>query len=50
MIEIVPKEGTTLKQAVAGLELLKSWGSTKEVRDKYREAGRKRWNEASVFF
>lgn len=40
---------TSMKDASAGLELLKEWGSSKEVKERYRTSAAERWSRASIF-
>lgn len=42
-------DSTSMRDATAGLELLKEWGSSAEVKDKYKSTASGRWNRASVF-
>ncbi len=40
---------TSMEDASAGLALLNEWGSTKEVKERYRSSAAERWNRASIF-
>ena len=42
-------DSISMRDASAGLELLSEWGSSSEVKDKYRSTASERWNRASVF-
>ncbi|MBE7179949.1 MAG: hypothetical protein INR71_01880 [Terriglobus roseus] len=49
MLATVDYEGASLADAVEGSQLLRDWGSGKETWDRYLEAVRARWPEATVF-
>lgn len=42
-------DSTSMRDASAGLELLNEWGSSAEVKDRYRNSAAERWNRASIF-
>jgi N-alpha-acetyltransferase 15/16, NatA auxiliary subunit len=42
-------ESTSMHDARAGLELLNEWGSSAEVKDRYRSTAADRWSKASIF-
>jgi N-alpha-acetyltransferase 15/16, NatA auxiliary subunit len=42
-------EGTSMRDARAGLELLNEWDSSAEVKDKYLNTAADRWSKASFF-
>lgn len=39
----------SMEDASAGLELLNEWGSSKEVKERYRSSAAERWSRASIF-
>lgn len=49
LIETLGLKEAGIEDALAGLELLRRWGSGKDVREKYVEQAKGRWTEASVF-
>lgn len=42
-------EGSSLEDAVRGLELLKEWNAKDQYQDDYLAAAHERWPEASAF-
>jgi N-alpha-acetyltransferase 15/16, NatA auxiliary subunit len=42
-------EAVSIREASAGLDLLNEWGSSAEIKDRYRSKAGERWNRASVF-
>lgn len=49
LCETLLLEDTTMQNASAGLELLHEWGSSEEVRGRYKSSAAERWKMASVF-
>ena len=49
VIRTLALEGSTLEDAMRGLELLKEWKSKDQYRDDYLAAAHERWPEASAF-
>lgn len=49
VIRTLALEGSSLEDAMAGLELLKEWKAKDQYRDDYLTAARERWPEASAF-
>ena len=39
----------SMHEAKSGLELLNEWGSSAEIKERYRNGAAERWKQASVF-
>lgn len=49
VIRTLALEGSSLEDAVRGLELLKEWKAKDQYQDDYLAAAHERWPEASAF-
>lgn len=49
VIRTLALEGSSLEDAVRGLQLLKEWKAKDQYRDDYVAAAHERWPEASAF-
>lgn len=49
LLSALELESASLDDAVAGLQLLKDWGSSDELKAQYVQTAHKRWSAASAF-